>query len=146
MSELQQAIEKIDQVSAVAILVDSIAGSPLASADATAIAVGHKPIGDRWHLLAPREIETLLAWHIGHDLAYVKPVLMPIEECQQIALSILRLADANVTWYTNHDATLKCLSSGGAYSFTPTSEWTFDAAYAAVGQFRTLYICFMAED
>ena len=99
----------------------------------------------KWRELEPVKLPDMIAYHIGHDLACNGNPLEEEGRCNALAHQIIALADADCRWFANHDADLDALRAG-RYSWTPVSDWTFDACYVAVGERRSLCVCFQAED
>lgn len=99
----------------------------------------------KWRRLDRDDVTGFLSHHIGHDLAYHKDQLEVKERCSELAAQIFRHTDPKDSWFSNHSADLETLKRG-SYGWSPVSNWTFDACYVAVGEQRSLCVCFLAED
>jgi hypothetical protein len=99
----------------------------------------------KWRGHTRDDVTAFLVHHIGHDLAYHKDQLETEERCYELAAQILQHTDPGDQWFANHSADLQSLRRG-SYGWSPVSTWTFDACYVAIGERRSLCICFLAED
>ena len=149
-ASLMQSIPEIiaavdDQVVVQAHLVRTSSPEPITAANDAVSAVDLKPIGDKWRAIPTPPID-LLAYHIGHDLAYSSQQLLPVERCQAIANAFAAIADDDSRWFTNNTERTIHPDGSSGYGCCPVSDWTFDAAFVAVGARNTLVICFLAED
>ncbi|WDI44409.1 hypothetical protein [Bremerella sp. P1] len=148
MKPLNEIIESIDSVVVKAYESKRIGDSVSDAADSASTLAGYQAIGDGWRTIEHEyeSIIDMLAYDIGHDLAYSSDQLLPIEECVALAESLSMHAESGSTWVTNHSP--KTYGHNGTVfgSWNPVSDWTFDKAIVAVGHHKTLFICFFAED
>ena len=57
--------------------------------------------GNNWRALSDPPVD-LLAYHIGHDLAYSTTQSLSVEKCQSIAKAFVALPDFDSKWFTNN--------------------------------------------
>ena len=146
MPALAEIVDSIDVVVVRAHSISTLPGDPITVANAVVTSAGYKSIGERWRELDHRTVLDTLTYYIGHDLAYSSEQLMPVERCRSVAQALLQHADTNAQWYTNLGFGDHRVDHSSVVSWTPISDWTFDAAFVAIGERTTLFICFFAED
>ncbi len=147
MKRLHDLVDAIDSVVIEAQTFPTTSRDPTVSANDATRAAGHQPIDDdEWLPLDTAAVHSVLAFRIGHDLAYSSDQLLPVTECNDFATALLAHADTDARWLTNRGPTIPYPNGGSATGSSPISDWTFDAAYVGVGSSRTLFICFFAED
>lgn len=145
MQSLAEIVDSIDSVVCEAYLTPTTSIDPATAADAAVVAAGYSPIGQNWRELSSEGIADELAFRIGHDLAY-SVRLVPEGQCKALSTALMSHAHKDARWLTNVGPGHHSADCSSGYSWAPISDWTFDAAFVAVGPEKTLLICFFAED
>ena len=110
-------------------------------------------------------VRDLLMYHIGHDLAYHSSYYKSTDRCKELANKILEhiYDDDNyqsyqdsvnnkhntttsrnvVQWFTNFETDK---FNPPCRSWNPISDYTFDAMFVGIGNEKSIFIAFFAED